>query len=40
MALIFEQSQPTKQASTDYLCINFEETLSDISVLAQKFRAE
>ena len=38
MALIFEQGDILEQTTTEYLCIHFPETFSDVSLIAQNLR--
>ena len=40
MTLIFEQGQQNTSSTSDYLCVNFAETLGDIATLANKLRSE
>lgn len=40
MTLIFEQGQQKTSSTSDYLCVNFAETLWDIATLADKLRSE
>ena len=40
MALIFEVGEWSKQTITDYLCVNFPETLTETVKLADKLRSE
>lgn len=40
MSLIFEQGEWSKQTTTNYLCINFQETLADISKIAAQLRSQ
>ncbi|MEI6426399.1 MAG: histidine--tRNA ligase [Candidatus Absconditabacteria bacterium] len=40
MTLIFEQGEGSKQTTTNYLCIHFAETFSEIAKIADKLRSE